>query len=111
MGHGIIVAAEMYGGIGAVVAAWFLFLRIERDDAMARNAYAFRPLLVPGLVMLWPLVLWRVTSTTAEARSFRRAHLAIWGGLAVLLPLVVLASLALRQNGPTEAPPVRLSPP
>ncbi len=111
MGHGIIVAAEIYGGIGAVVAAWFVFLRIERDDAMARGAYAFRPLLVPGLVMLWPLVLWRATSVTGAARSFRRGHLAIWACLAVLLPLVVLGSLALRQNGPTEAPPLRLSAP
>jgi len=111
MGHGIIVGAEIYGGIGAVVAAWFLFLRIERDDAMTRGAYAFRPLLLPGVVMLWPLVLWRLASTTGAARSYRTGHLAIWGWLAVLLPLVVLASLVLRQNGPTEAPPVRLSAP
>ncbi len=111
MGHGIIVAAEIYGGIGALVAAWFLLVRIERDDAMARGAYGFRPLLVPGLVMLWPLVLWRVGAPAPLARSFRRGHLVIWGALAVVLPILVLGSLVLRQNGPIETPPVRLSAP
>jgi hypothetical protein len=28
-------------------------------DPAARGAYAFRPLLLPGLVLLWPLVAWR----------------------------------------------------
>lgn len=111
MGHIIVLAGEAYGGIGAVVAAWFLIRRIERDDAMARGAYAFRPLLVPGLVMLWPLVLWRASVPAGTARTFRRGHLVVWGTFAVLLPLLVLGSLALRQNGPTEAPPLLLSAP
>jgi hypothetical protein len=111
MGHDIIVAAQLYGAIGAVVAAWYLLVRIEHDDPMARGAYGFRPLLVPGLVMLWPLVLWRVGAPAPRARTFRRGHLAIWAAFAVVLPLLVLGSLALRQNGPTEAAPVRLSAP
>ena len=105
MGHGIILAAQGYGAIGAVVALWFLLGRIERDDTMARGAYGFRPLLVPGLVMLWPLVVWRVMAPLGEAHTFRRGH------LAVLLPLVLMGAMALRQNGPLEAPPVRLSAP
>ena len=34
---------------------------IEAIDPVARGAYAFRPLLLPGLALLWPLVLrrWR----------------------------------------------------
>ena len=111
MGHGIILAAQGYGAIGAVVALWFLLGRIERDDTMARGAYGFRPLLVPGLVMLWPLVVWRVMAPLGEAHTFRRGHLVVWGWLAVLLPLVLLGAMALRQNGPLEAPPVRLSAP
>ena len=48
-----------YGGIGLAVAAAFLLIGIDRVDPAARGAYAVRPLLVPGLVMLWPLVLIR----------------------------------------------------
>ena len=49
-----------WGGIGAVVACAFLLSGgIERVEPAARGAYAVRPLLVPGIVLLWPLVLWR----------------------------------------------------
>jgi hypothetical protein len=112
MGHAIILAVEAYGAIGGLMAAWFLLLRIERVDARARGAYAFRPLLVPGLVLLWPLVAWRLAVPPAlPARHLRAAHLRIWVGLAVILPLLLLGTLSLRQNGPTEAAPVLLAPP
>ena len=55
----IVDAAAGYGLAGLVVAAAFLFRGLDRIDPAARGAYAFRPLLVPGLVLLWPLVLWR----------------------------------------------------
>ena len=48
-----------YPALGAAVALAFLTVGIERVDPAARGAHAFRPLLVPGLVLLWPLVLWR----------------------------------------------------
>ena len=111
MAHAIILASQVYGGIGGLVAAWFLLWRIERIDPMARGAYAFRPLLIPGLVLLWPLVLWRGLVSPGEGREFTAAHGRIWVVLAVVLPLVMVGALALRQNGPTEAPPVRLSAP
>jgi hypothetical protein len=44
-------------------------------------------------------------------RSHRRAHARIWKVLAVLLPAIIVLALVVRQNGPTEAPPVMLSPP
>ena len=53
----IVDLVQGYGLIGLVVAAAFLLFGIERIDASARGAYAFRPLLVPGIVLLWPLVL------------------------------------------------------
>ena len=37
----------------------FLFVGIDRVDDSARGAYAFRPLLLPGLVLLWPFVVLR----------------------------------------------------
>ncbi len=42
--------------IGIVVGVAFLFLGIARVDPAARGSYAFRPLLLPGLTLLWPLV-------------------------------------------------------
>ena len=44
------------GGFGGVA---FLFLGIDNVDDSARGAYAFRPMLLPGLVLLWPYVVVR----------------------------------------------------
>lgn len=55
----VTTAASVYGAIGAAVALAFLLYGIDRVDAAAHGAYAVRPLLVPGLVILWPIVLWR----------------------------------------------------
>ena len=52
----IIYAATVYGAIGAVLALGFLLWGIDRIDLAASGAYAFRPLLFPGAVLLWPLV-------------------------------------------------------
>ena len=41
-------------------------------------------------------------------RAHRRAHRAIWLLLAGLLPVILLASMALRPIGPDEAPQIRL---
>lgn len=48
-----------YCGAGAAVALIFVLYGIDRIDPAAKGAYAVRPLLVPGLVILWPLVLVR----------------------------------------------------
>ena len=112
MAHLIVLVAELYATAGAAVAAWFLLLRLEAIDPAARGAYAFRPLLIPGLVLLWPLVLLRCAGWTAAApRQHRRAHLRIWLVLSAVLPALLIGTLVLRQNGPTEAAPVRLAPP
>jgi hypothetical protein len=46
---------------GGAVAVAFLAFGLDRIDPSARGAYTVRPLLVPGLMLLWPLVLaiWR----------------------------------------------------
>jgi len=52
----IIDAVLVYAVIGAVLALAFLLWGVDRIDPAADGAYAFRPLLLPGLVLLWPLV-------------------------------------------------------
>ena len=37
----------------------FLLVGLDRIDPVARGAYGFRPLLLPGLVLLWPWVVLR----------------------------------------------------
>ena len=46
----ILEGLKIYGWIGLAVAACFLLVGIERVDDGAKGAYAFRPLLIPGLV-------------------------------------------------------------
>ena len=60
---------------------------------------------------VWPLVLWRVMTPPAPPREFRATHRRVWLALSVILPLLVLGAMAIRQNGPSEAAPVRLSSP
>jgi hypothetical protein len=38
----------------------------------------------------------------------RRAHFAVWLLLAILLPAILIAALAVKRNGPAEFAPVRL---
>jgi hypothetical protein len=44
---------------GGVVAALFLVIGVDRVEPSARGSYAFRPLLIPGICLIWPLVLYR----------------------------------------------------
>lgn len=55
----ILYALEIYGWIGAATAVVFLLVGIDRIDPSARGSYAFRPILVPGIIVVWPLVLYR----------------------------------------------------
>ena len=55
----VIEVLQYYGYVGLAVAAAFLLYGIERVDPRARRTYAFRPLLIPGCIVLWPLVIAR----------------------------------------------------
>ncbi|MCE7998260.1 MAG: hypothetical protein HEP70_05325 [Rhodobiaceae bacterium] len=52
-------ALRMYALVGVGVGALFLLIGIDRIDEDARGAYLFRPLLIPALISLWPLVVLR----------------------------------------------------
>jgi hypothetical protein len=55
----IVSCVTAWLGIGVLVGVAFLFLGIDRVDDSAHGAYAFRPLLLPGLVLLWPFIVLR----------------------------------------------------
>lgn len=63
----ILTLAYAYAAVGCVVTAAFLVFGIDRVDPTARGAYAFRPLLIPGGILLWPVVLWRWRALSRSA--------------------------------------------
>lgn len=114
----ILRLVEIWLYAGGVVAAAFLTIGIDRIDEDARGAYIFRPLLVPGVLLIWPIVLWRwfVLETGRDSWVHRhlperRSHTYIWCALALLIPLIVIAGLALRQNPPDDFAPVLIEAP
>ena len=44
-------------------------------------------------------------------RRHRAAHAYMWKALAIFLPAMLIAALAIRQHGPTEKPAVQLEEP
>ncbi len=64
----IVHLATAYGAAGLVLALAFLLWGIDRIDPTAAGAYAFRPLLLPGLVLLWPLVAIRWATLARRGR-------------------------------------------
>lgn len=110
--------AEAYALIGLAVAAVFLLWGADRVEPNLRGAWVVRPLLVPGCVLLWPLVLWRwrqlergAADPCARHRPPRAAQGWMAVALAVTLPVIVFGGLALRQDGPVERPAELLEPP
>lgn len=55
----VIGGARFWIGAGLLTALAFLLVGIDRVAPLARGAHAFRPLLLPGIVLLWPLVILR----------------------------------------------------
>ena len=112
----ILLAVKIWGGIGALVAVVFLTVGMDRIDEDARGAYIFRPLLVPGILLIWPLVLWRWYILTAGKDDWSRRHhpkrnTHKW--FAYTMPIAIIAiiaaGLSVRQQWPAEIAPVQLS--
>lgn len=114
----LIFAAKIWGAIGGLVALAFLSVGMDRIDEDADGAYVFRPLLIPGILLIWPLVLWRwyilARGEAAWAHRYRpRRHTHRWFAYAmpVAIILVIGAGLSVRQQWPDHIAPERLTPP
>jgi hypothetical protein len=110
----IIVIVKAYLLTGLAVAIPFLAFGIDRTDPSARGAYGFRPLIFPGLVLLWPLVALRWAGAWAKRpdgnrRAQRRAHLLMWLALAVVLSAALTVAWNQRQVVLPVPPSQRLS--
>ncbi|MGY9056364.1 MAG: hypothetical protein ACKVGZ_12300 [Alphaproteobacteria bacterium] len=114
----LVEAAQWWGIIGALVAAVFLAIGIDRVDENARGSFVFWVLLIPGAILLWPLVLWRWEVLEAGRDSWvrrhappRRAHAKVWKVLAVVIPLLLVAGLTLNQQWPADFTPQKIAEP
>ncbi|MGZ2257294.1 hypothetical protein [Roseobacter sp. A03A-229] len=114
----ILMALRIWGSIGAVVAALFLTIGMDRIDEDAREAYIFRPLLIPGVLVIWPLVLWRwylyESGRERWARRYdppRKSHFTVGWLLPIGICVIILAGLSQRQSWPSDIAPVQISAP
>jgi len=110
--QGLMTFAQYWLYAGGAVAVVFLTFGMDRIDEDARGAYIFRPLLIPGILLIWPIVLWRWLTLETGRDDWRLRHLPeraahgrIWLVLCVLLPLIVIAGLAIRQTWPADTAP------
>lgn len=61
MVEAVLEGISVYGAVGAAFALFFVFLGLGRVDPHAKEAsFGFRLMIIPGVILLWPLVLWRV---------------------------------------------------
>ncbi|MEM9735979.1 MAG: hypothetical protein AAF908_05185 [Pseudomonadota bacterium] len=103
---------------GAAIAALFLTIGIDRVDEDARGAYVFRALLIPAVLLIWPLVIWRWVVLergrdrwALRHRPPRHAHLRVAVAMGVLIPVIFLGALLVRQTWPADYAPVLLEAP
>ena len=111
----LLLLLRIWGSIGTVVVLIFLAWGIDRIDEDAQGAYVFRLLLIPGILLLWPLVLWRWWQIETERvawfdryRPSRRHGPAILAMSAAIVALVVFG-LNARQYWPKDIVPMQLS--
>lgn len=114
----ILLAVKIWGGIGSLVALAFLTFGMDRLDEDARGAYVFRPLIVPGVLLIWPLVLWRwyiladgKDEWSKRYRPRRNAHRLVGLIMPIAIVATIGAGLAVRQPWPDHIAPEQLSEP
>ncbi|SLN10361.1 hypothetical protein ROJ8625_00205 [Roseivivax jejudonensis] len=110
----ILDLARAWLWIGAAVAALFLSIGIGRIDPDARGAFVFRVLLVPGLLLIWPLVLWRWWRLEKGDRWLPRyrppsAHASAAAAMSALIMAALVLSYGARQDWPDNIAPRRIT--
>lgn len=107
----LIAGTQLWLGIGAVVAVAFLLVGMDRVEPNARDGYVFRVLIIPGLCLLWPIVLWRWRLAATGRESWRNRHSPqrraidwLGFGLAAGIAVILLTAVLARPDGIAPAP-------
>lgn len=100
----LLMVCSLYLYAGAAVAVVFLLFGVGKLDENAQDAWVFRPLLIPGVLLIWPLVIWRwAVLRRGEQKLDRhrmprirqeRAQLAF----VIVIPLIIMTALFVRQD-------------
>lgn len=113
----LLLIGTWYLYAGGAVAVMFLLFGLGKLDENAQEAWAFRPLLIPGVLMIWPVVIWRwIALQRGEQKLDRhrmprkRQELMQLCFIAVI-PVILLTAFALRQDPATLSAPVLLEAP
>lgn len=105
--------AEWWLWVGAASAVPFVAF-LGRLAPAARGAWVFRPLLIPGMLLLWPLVWWRVLRGPGPWTARHAPPLRAQGALGLAMVGAVLGALALgaaiRQGPPPDPAAVQIEP-
>ena len=73
--HWIVLVAGAYLAVGLVFAILFVVRWVGRvDPAAQEGTWGFRVLIVPGSMLLWPLLWSRLLRGVAEPPAERNAH-------------------------------------
>ena len=99
---------------GGAVAIVFLTFGLNMMDENARGAWIFRPLLIPGVLLIWPIVLWRwyvlkrgeVLLNRHRMPRIKQDRITLI--FAILIPVIIVVALFSRQDVADLPAPVLL---
>lgn len=106
----LVGAGTMWLVVGALVALIFLGYAVDRLLDDARDVYLFRVLVAPGVILLWPIVLWqwrRRANSSIEWQSHHEPRRKLAGILEVAMAamLIVILGLAITIGKPPNTLP------
>ncbi len=110
----LVMICTVYLYAGAAVAAVFLLFGLGQLDENAQGAWVFRPLLIPGVLLIWPLVIWRWTVLRRGEQKLDRHRMPrirqerVQLIFVILIPLILITAFAVRQDPTTLSAPVLL---
>lgn len=76
----LVVAGAVYAAIGLLFGLWFVARGVDRvDPAARRSSRGFRGIVLPGVIVLWPLLMLRVARGVERPPEEKTAHRAATG--------------------------------
>ncbi len=113
----LLMLGMIYLYIGAAIAVVFLLFGLGRIDENAQDAWIFRPLLIPGVLLIWPLVLWRWWVLHKGEEKLDRHRMPrirqerVQLTFIIVIPVILVTALVVRQDPTALEPPVLIEAP
>ena len=113
----LIIIGTWYLYAGGAIAVVFILFGLGRLDGNAQGAWVFRSLLIPGVLLIWPLVIWRCLVLWRGEEKLDRHRMPRKGqdcaalGFVCAIPVIIVLALVMRQDPSTLAQPILLEAP